>query len=60
MNVRGVKGKTSKRKTPVKPDNKAQSERFIASAKALGLDKANPAFDRAMDKLVPRKTGEKK
>ena len=55
MNVRGVKRKSQKRKTPTKPDNKAQSERFIAAAKELGLDKDNPAFERAMDALVPRK-----
>ena len=58
--MRGVKGKPRKRKAPIEADNEAQSERFIQSAKELGLDKSNPAFDRAMDKLVPRKPVAKK
>lgn len=52
MNARGVKGKPKKRK-PTKPDNPAQSARFIESAKAIGADEK--AFEKAMDVLVPRK-----
>jgi len=52
MSVRGVKGKEKKRK-PIKPDNPAQSARFIESAKAIGAD--GKAFEKAMDKLVPKK-----
>ena len=59
MNVRGVKGKRKKRK-PTKPDNPAQSARFIAAAKALGIE-SGEAFERAMDTLAKsprRKKGE--
>ena len=54
MNVRGVKGKPKKRK-PIRPDNPAQSARFIEAAKSLGVDENGKAFERAMDTLVPRK-----
>ncbi len=53
MNARGVKGKKRK---PIKPDNPAQSARFIESAKAIGAD--GKAFDKAMDVLVPKKSKE--
>jgi hypothetical protein len=49
--VRGVKGK--KRKP--KPDNPAQSARFMEAAKALGLDPKGKEFEKAMDKLLPKK-----
>ena len=53
MNARGVKGK--KRKS-TKPDNPAQSAKFIASAKALGLAGKGHDLDKAIDTLaVPRK-----
>lgn len=51
MSARGVKGK----KRRPKPDNPAQSARFIKAAKALGLDPSGKAFERAMDKLIRRK-----
>ena len=51
MNARGVKGKPKKRK-PIKPDNPAQSARFIESAKAIGADEK--AFENALDVLLPR------
>jgi hypothetical protein len=54
MSARGVKGKKRKRKA--KPDNKAQSERFIKAAKELGADESGQAFERAMDSLLQRKT----
>jgi hypothetical protein len=53
MNARGVKGK--KRRPKGKPDNPAQSRRFIEAAKSLGVDESGKAFKRAMDKLVPKK-----
>lgn len=56
MNVRGVKGKRKKRAT--KPDNPAQSAKFIAAAKSLGLDGSGKEFERAMEKLV-RKPNQK-
>lgn len=60
MNVRGVKNKPKKQTAKTKSDNPAQSAKFIAAAKSLGLDESNPAFERAMDKLVPRNAGTKK
>ena len=57
MSARGVKGKKRKRRT--KPDNKAQSERFIKAAKKLGADESGQAFERAMEKLLLR-TGKKR
>ena len=54
MNARGVKGKAIKRK-PTKPDNPAQSAKFIAAAKELGLDGKGQEFEKAMDVLAPRK-----
>jgi hypothetical protein len=50
--MRGVKGKPKKRKAPTKPDNRAQSERFINAAKALEVDESGKAFERAMDKVA--------
>ena len=38
-----------------KPDNPAQSARFIKAAKELGVDESGKAFEEAMDKLAPRK-----
>lgn len=55
MNVRGVKGKTKKRKNKTKPDNPAQSARFIESAKALGLGGSGKDFDRVMEALIKPK-----
>ena len=52
MSVRGVKGKPRKRK-PIKPDNPAQSARFIESAKAIGGDEK--AFEKLLDALAPKK-----
>lgn len=50
------KGKRKKRKPPLKPDNPAQSKRFIDAAKALGVDESGEAFRKAMkDVLKPRK-----
>jgi hypothetical protein len=56
MSARGVKGKKRKK---TKPDNPAQSKRFIESAKALGLDPGGKEFERAMDSLLKPK-GRKK
>ena len=53
MSARGVKGKRRKRKT--KPDNKAQSARFIAAAKSLGVDESGKDFENAMNKIASNK-----
>ena len=47
----GERGK--RRKKPPKRDNPAQSRKFIEAAKRLGVDEE--AFNRALDKLVPKK-----
>jgi hypothetical protein len=47
--------KRRKRRPKGKPDNPAQSKRFIEAAKALGADPSGEAFKRALDKLVPKK-----
>lgn len=51
----GEKGKAKKRKRPIKPDNPAQSARFIESAKKLGLGGSDTDFERAMNRLAPKK-----
>lgn len=38
-----------------KPDNPAQSKRFIEAAKKLGAGASTEAFYRAMDKIAPKK-----
>ena len=51
MSTQRGKGKKRRRK----PDNPAQSKRFIESAKALGLDPSGKAFERVIDELLPTK-----
>ena len=51
--MRGVKGKSKKRK-PIKPDNPAQSARFVAAAKELGIE-SGADFDRAMNSFLKPK-----
>jgi hypothetical protein len=45
-------GKGRKRKPKGKPDNPAQSKRFIEAAKKLGADLSGEAFERAMNTLA--------
>jgi hypothetical protein len=47
--------KRRKRKPKGKPDNPAQSRKFIEAAKRLGVDESGEAFSKALDKLVPKK-----
>ena len=58
MSARGVKGKKRKRKT--KPDNKAQSERFIEAARALDVDESGQTFKQVVEKLLPAKPAPKR
>jgi hypothetical protein len=57
-----MKAKTSKRATPKtprtrRPDNPEQFERFVETARKLGVDESGEAFDRAFEKIArPRKT----
>jgi hypothetical protein len=50
----GERGKRRKRRPKGKPDNPAQSKRFIEAAKALGLDGDGKDFNRAMDSLAKK------
>lgn len=53
MSTRGVKGR--KRRPKGKPDNPAQSRKFIEAAKALGVDESGADFQKAMDALLKPK-----
>ena len=55
MNMAGEKRKTKKRKQKTKPDNPAQSERFIESAKKLGLGGSDAEFERVMGAIAKKK-----
>jgi hypothetical protein len=49
-------GKPKRKKPPkIKLTDKEQSARFVASAKALGLERNGDAFERAMDSLAPKR-----
>jgi hypothetical protein len=55
-----VKAKAPKRSTPKtprkrKPDNPEQFERFVETARKLGVDETGEAFERAFDKIAPVK-----
>jgi len=51
----GEKGKRRKRKPKGKPDNPAQSKRFIEAARKLGVDESGKSFDKAMGTLLKPK-----
>jgi hypothetical protein len=51
----GEKGKRRKRRPKGKPDNPAQSAKFIKAAKALGVDESGKAFEEVMRSLAKRK-----
>jgi hypothetical protein len=51
----GERGKRRKRRPKGKPDNPAQSAKFIKAAKSLGVDESGRAFNRALDKLAQKK-----
>jgi hypothetical protein len=55
----GEKGKRRKRRPKGKPDNPAQSRKFIEAAKALGVDESEKAFEKAMRVLVKPKRDSK-
>jgi hypothetical protein len=48
-------GEKGKRRPKGKPDNPAQSARFIKAAKALGVDESGKTFEEVMRKLAKRK-----
>ena len=43
------------RKPKAKPDDPAQSKRFIEAAREHGTDETGEAFERVFKKIVPRK-----
>ena len=47
--------KTQKPKPPANADDKAQSERFIDTAREYGADVSGEKFERAFKKVVPPK-----
>jgi hypothetical protein len=49
------KGKRKRRGAKGKPDNPAQSARFIKAARELGVDESGKAFEEVMRKLARRK-----
>ena len=51
----GESGKRKKRSRKGKPDNPAQSKRFIEAAKALGVDQGGEAFDKTLSNLLKAK-----
>lgn len=51
----GEKGKRRKRSRKVKPDDPAQSKRFVEAAKALGVDEDGETFNRVMDAILKPK-----
>jgi len=51
----GEKGKRKKRGRKGRPDNPAQSKRFIEEARKLGVDESGEAFRNAVDTLIPKK-----
>ena len=56
MSTRGVKGKSRKRRPKGKPDNPAQSKRFIEAARKLGADlTSSKEFEHAFRAVVKRK-----
>lgn len=36
-------------------DDKRQSQRFVETAKALGIEESNKSFQRAMSAIIPKK-----
>jgi hypothetical protein len=47
--------KAQKPRPPKNADDKAQSERFIETARELGADDSGEKFERAFKKVVPPK-----
>ena len=48
----GESAKGKKRRRKVKPDNPAQSKRFIEAAKALGTDESGEAFGKVLGEML--------
>ena len=56
----GESGKRRKRSRKVKPDDPAQSKRFVEAAKALGMDEDGETFNRVLGEMLkPKQKGKK-
>ena len=51
-------GAPKKKKAKPKLSDKEQSERFIKTARELGVDESGASFERAADKLLPARSSE--
>jgi len=57
---KGQEGKTVSRKSQEKPDDKAQSKRFIETAREIGANEEDSAADALMGKLAQQPPHPKK
>ena len=48
------KSKSKRKQSNTRTTDPAQSARFLETAKNLGVDESGAAFERAMEKLVPK------
>jgi len=48
------------KKKPPDPNEKPQKQRFIETARKLGVDETGAEFERAFEKIAPPKRGTKK
>jgi hypothetical protein len=53
--ARGSAGKAQSKSSSAGAPQKSQSERFIETARMLGVDESGREFDRALRKLMPAK-----
>jgi hypothetical protein len=50
-----TKRKPDAKRPPLKPDDPAQSRRFVETAREIDADESGEAFRRAFEKIVPPK-----
>ena len=53
MTTKAKTTKTPARKPQTKKTDKAQFERFVETARKIGVDESPEALDRAFEKIVP-------
>jgi hypothetical protein len=54
------KARGSTHKTGASPEAKTQSARFIETARTLGVDESGKEFEKALRRIVRKKSGEAK
>ena len=52
-----ISKKPSPKAHPLPPDDKAQSQRFVETARELGVDESGETFECALGVLTPAKPG---